>query len=211
MAYNTLIGAKFAISTTLDTADVVSSVTNASPPVVNSTAHGIVNGEEFVLFNNWDEFNETVVRASGVTANTINIAGYDTTDTSFYPAASSSGTLQKVMGWTEIGQVLGITSSGGEASFEDLKPFDRRSGIKIFTGFSGSSLEMTLGWDRSRADQTAIAAASRVAGKKAIRFTLPGGIYGYAYGTVSASPLPQFENILRQRVVLTMNGIFTSF
>lgn len=211
MSYHTLIGAKFAISTTLDSADVVSSVTNASPPVINSTAHGLINGDEFVLFNNWDEFNETVIRASGVAANTINIAGYDTSDTTFYPAASSAGTLQKIAGWTEIGQVLEISSSGGEASFEELKPFDRRSGVKIFTGFSGASLEMTLGWDRSRADQQAIASASRVAGQKAIRFTLPGGIYGYAYGTVSASPLPQFQNILRQRVAITMNGIFTSF
>ncbi len=211
MSYYTLIGAKFAISTTLDAADTVTSITNASPPVINSTGHGLSNNDEFVLFNNWDEFNESVIRASGVAANTINIAGYDTSDTTFYPAASSAGTLQKIAGWTEMGQVLGITGSGGDAAFEEVKPYDRRSGVKIFTGFSGSSLEFTLGWDRARADQTAIASAARTASKKAFRFSLPGGVYAYAYGTVSASPLPTFENVLKQKVVLTMAGIFTSF
>mgnify|MGYP000033992705 CR=1 FL=1 len=211
MSYNTLIGAKFALSTTLETAKTVTSITNASPPVVNSTAHGYANNDEIVLFNSWDDFNEVVARASAVAANTFTMAGYDTTDTNFYPAASSAGTAQRIAGWTEMGQILQITGSGGEASFEELKPFDRRSGVKIFTGFSGSSLEMVLGWDRSRADQQAIASASRVAGKKAVRFTLPGGVYGYAYGTVSASPLPTFENVLKQRVVFTMAGVFTSF
>ena len=212
MAYTSLIGAKFFMSTGLDAAKTVTSISNANPPVVNSTAHGYVNNDEIVLFNSWDDLNEVVVRASSVATNTFAIGGgYDTTDTNFFPAASSAGTAQRVSGWLEIGQVLGVTPSGGEASFEELKPYDRRTGVKIFTGFSASSLEMTLGWDRARADQSALQVASRSAAKRAFRFTLPGGIFGYAYGTVSASALPQFETVLKQRVVLTMAGIFTSF
>lgn len=211
MSYSTLQNAQFALSTTLDAAKTVTSMTNANPFVVNSTAHGYANGDEILLLNNWDDFNGAVVRASSVATNTFTVAGYDTTDTNVYPAASSAGTAQKVMGWTALGQILQISGSGGEASFEDLRPFDRRSGIKIFTGFSGASIEMTLGWDRARADQQALAAASRVAGKKAMRFVLPGGTYVYAYGTVSVNPLPTFENVLKQRVIITLDGIPTSF
>ena len=211
MSYFTLQGAQFAISTTLDAAKTVTSITNASPPVVNSTAHGYANGDEIVLFNNWDDFNGAVVRASAVAANTFTVAGYDTTDTNVYPSASSAGTAQKIAGWTAMGQILQITGSGGEASFDDLRPYDRRSGVRIFTGFSGSSIEMVLGWDRARADQQALVATSRVAGKKAMRIVLPGGYYVYAYGTVSSSPLPTFENVLKQRVVITLDGIPTSF
>lgn len=211
MSYNTLVGAQFFLSSGFATSTPVSSVTNASPPVVNSTAHGLANGDEGLLLTGWDDLNEVIVRASSVAANTLQVAGYDTTDTSFYPAASSAGSIAKVTGWTSIGQVLGITPSGGEASFEEVKPFDRRNAVKIFTGFSGSSLEFTLGWDRSLTAQQALQTASRTAAKRAVKFVLPGGIYGYAYGTVSASALPQFETVLKQKVVFTMNGAFTTF
>lgn len=211
MSYNTLIGAQFFLSTGLAAPTVISGITNASPPVVSSTAHGLANGDEALILNGWDDFNEAIIRASAVAANSLQIAGYDTSDTNFYPSASAPGTIAKVSGWTSIGQVLGINPSGGEASFEELKPFDRRNGVKIFTGFSAASLELTLGWDRSRSDQQALQVASRTGAKRAVKFILPGGIFGYAYGTVSASALPQFENVLKQKVVLTMNGMFTTF
>lgn len=211
MAYNTLIGAQFFISSALDAAKTLSSATNAAPPVFSSTAHGYANGDELLILNNWDDFNESVVRASAVAANAFTVAGYDTSDVNFYPPASAAGTVQKVSGWLSLGQVLAVNPQGGEASFEEVKPFDRRNAQRIFTGFSGSSLEMTLGWDRTRADQQALQTSSRVGGKRAIKFVLPGGVFGYAYGTVSSSALPQFESILKQRVVLTINGQFTSF
>lgn len=211
MSYNTLIGAQFFISSGLDAAKASSGISNAAPPVVTANAHGYANGDEILLLNGWDDFNESVVRASAVAANTFAVAGYDSSSTDFYPAASSAGSAQKISGWTSLGQVLGITPSGGEASFEEVKPFDRRTAVKLFTGFSASSLELTLGWDRSRADQTALQTASRTGAKRAIKFLLPGGIYGYAYGVVSASPLPQFESVLKQKVVFTMAGQFTSF
>lgn len=211
MSYNTLIGAKFYVSTGLDAAKTLGSVTNAAPPVFNATAHGYSNNDELLVLNNWDDFNESIIRASSVAANTLVAAGYDTTNTDFYPAASSGGTLQKISGWLEVGQVLGITPNGGEASFEEVKPYDRRNAIKKFTGFSASSLDMTLGWDRSRTDQQAFQAASRTGAARAMKFVLPGGIFCYAYGVVSASGMPIFETILKQKVVLTMNGQFTSF
>lgn len=211
MSYQALIGAKFYMSTGLDGAKTLSSVSNAAPPVFNSTAHGYSNGDEIVVFNAWDDFNESVIKASSVATNALTAAGYDTSDTTWYPAASSAGTLQKVSGWLEIGQVLGITPQGGEAKFEEVNPFDRRNGVKIPTGFSAASLEMTLGWDRSRADQAAFQAAARTGAKKAIKFVLPGGVVGYCYGMVSASALPMFETIMKQKVSLTMNGQFTTF
>lgn len=211
MSYNTLIGAQFFLSTGFAGATNITAISAAAPPVVQDAAHGYANGDELLLLNGWDDFNESIVRASAVAANNFTVAGYDTTNTDFYPPASAPGTAQKVQGWTSIGQVLGITPSGGEASFEEVKPFDRRTAVKLFTGFSAAALEITLGWDRSRADQQALQTASRTGAKRAVKFILPGGVYGYAYGVVSASPLPQFESVMKQKVVLTMAGMFTSF
>lgn len=211
MSYLTLVGAQFAISSGLDAAKTVSAMTNASPPVATITAHGWSNNDEILFLNDWEEFNESVFRISGVATNTANLTDYDSSNTTLYPAGGGVGTAAKVSGWTALGQVLAISPSGGDASFEEVKPFEKRNGVKVFTGFSASSLELTLGWDRSRTDQQSIQTSSRVAGKRVIRFALPGGVYAYAYGTVSASALPTFENILKQKVVFTMSGIFTSF
>lgn len=211
MAYNTLIGAQFFISTGLDAAKNVTAITNAAPPVFTSAAHGYNNGDELLNLNNWDDFNESILRTSAVATNTFAVAGYDTSDANFYPPASAPGTVQKISGWLSMGQVLGINASGGEASFEEIKPFDRRNGLRQFTGFSGASIEFTLGWDRSRTDQQALQTSSRVGGKRALKFILPGGVFAYAYGTVSASSLPGFESILKQKVVFTINGQVTSF
>ncbi|MCV2423406.1 phage tail protein [Paucibacter sp. DJ4R-1] len=211
MSYYTLIGAQFFMSTGLDATKAVTAISNTAPPVVSAAAHGYANNDELLLLNGLDDLNEVIVRAGSVAAGTFTIPGYDTTNTEFYPAAATAGTAQKVSGWTPLGQVLGISPSGGEASFEEVKPYDRRNAVKIFTGFSASSLELTLGWDRARADQVAMQTASRTATKRAFKFVLPGGVYGYAYGTVSASALPQFETVLKQKVVLTMAGQFTSF
>lgn len=211
MSYYTLVGAQFFMSTGLDAAKTVTAISNQAPPVVSAAAHGYNNNDEILLLNSWDDLNEVIVRAGSVAAGTFTIPGYDTTNTDFYPAAASAGTAQKVSGWTPMGQILGVTPSGGEASFEEVKPFERRNAVKIFTGFSAASLELTLGWDRARADQIAMQTASRTAAKRAFKFLLPGGVYGYAYGTVSASALPQFETVLKQKVVLTMAGMFTAF
>jgi hypothetical protein len=211
MAYQSLIGAQYFISSGLDATKTISGISNANPPVVASSAHGYSNNDEILILNGWEDFNESIVRASSVAANTFQIAGYNSLNTDWYPAASAAGTAQKVSGWTSLGQILAISPSGGDASFEELKPFDKRNGVKIPTGFSAASLEMTLGYDRSRTDQIALQAASKAMSKLAVKFSLPGGSFGYAYGTVSASALPMFETVLKQKVVFTMSGMFTSF
>ncbi|MFN4115219.1 MAG: phage tail tube protein [Inhella sp.] len=211
MSYSTLVGAQFFISSGLDGAKNVTAISNAAPPAVTSAAHGYVDNDEVLLLTGWEEFNESVFRVDQIDAATFTLPGYSSANTDFYPAAGAPGTAQKISSWIPLGQILDISASGGDAQFEELSPFDRRNGIKLPTGFSGSSLEMTLGWDRSRADQQAIQAASRILGKKAFKFVLPGGVYGYAYGTVSASALPSFEKVLKQKVSLTMSGMFTSF
>ena len=39
--------------------------------------------------------------------------GYDATNTDWYPQGSDTGTVAKVSGWQEIGQILGIQGGGG--------------------------------------------------------------------------------------------------
>jgi hypothetical protein len=211
MSYLALVGSAFAITTGLASAKAISNITNADPPVFTATAHGYSNADEVLLVVDWEDFNYSIVRVSSVATNTFEVAGYDSSNTTFYPQGSDTGNAYKISGWQSLGQILGITPSGGDARYEELSPFDKRNGVRIAVGFNPSSFEMELGFDDSRTDQSLLLAASRAQEKLGFRFTLAGPTYAYAYGTVSCSSLPIFDRILRRRVSVSMEGIFTSF
>jgi hypothetical protein len=211
MSYLALVGSAFAITTGLASAKAISNITNADPPVFTATAHGYSNADEVLLVVDWEDFNYSIIRVSNQATNTFEVAGYDSTNTTFYPQGSDSGNAYKISGWQSLGQILGITPQGGDARYEELAPFDKRNGVRIATGFNPSSFEMELGFDDSRTDQTLLLAASRAQEKLGFRFTLSGPTYAYAYGTVSCSALPIFDRILRRRVSVSMEGMFTSF
>lgn len=209
--YLALVGSSFAISTGLASAKAVSNITNASPPVLTITAHGYSNTDEVLLVVDWEDFNNSVVRVSNQATNSIEVAGYDTTNTTFYPQGSDSGNAYKISGWQALGQILGITPSGGDAKYEELAPFDKRNGVRIATGFNASSFEMELGFNDTRTDQQLLLAASRSQSPLAFRFVMAGPTYAYAYGTVSCSAMPIFDRILKRRISVSMEGMFTSF
>jgi hypothetical protein len=211
MSYLALVGSAFAITTGLASAKAISNITNADPPVFTATAHGYSNADEVLLVVDWEDFNYSIIRVSNQATNTFEVAGYDSTNTTFYPQGSDTGNAYKISGWQSLGQILGITPQGGDARYEELAPFDKRNGVRIATGFNPSSFEMELGFDDSRTDQTLLLAASRAQEKLGFRFTLSGPTYAYAYGTVSCSALPIFDRILRRRVSVSMEGMFTSF
>ena len=211
MSYNTVVGSRCYCSTGLGSAVAISAITNAAPPVFTSATHSLVDDDEVLLAVGWEDFNDSIFRVDQLSTTTASLVGYDSTNTTFYPPGSDTGTLQKVSGWQEIGQVLGITSSGGDARFIDLNPYDRRNGIRLPTGFNAASLDFELGYDSTRTDQQLLMTASRSLSKLGFKFVLTGGGFAYAYGTVSASPLPQFQEVLRRRVSVSIDGLFTSF
>lgn len=210
MSYFTVVGSHFYVSTGLASSKTISAITNAAPPVATSTAHGYVDADEVLLTVGWEDFNGAVFRVDSLTADTFSLPGYDSSSTDFYPTGSNSGTAQKVSGWQEIGQILAVTNSGGDNKFIDLNPYNLRRGVRILTGVNASSMEMTLGWDKSRADQIALAAASQTQSKRAFKYVLSGPAYCYGYGYVSLGA-PIFEDVIKIKCSVTFDGLFTAF
>lgn len=210
MSYKTTVGSSFFVSATIAATTAISNITNAAPPVFTDTTHGYSTNDEVLLLVGWEDFNGSVIRATVLTADTFSMPGYDSSSTDFYPQGSDTGTAQKITGWTQLGQILGITNSGGEPTNIDLKPYDLRRGIRILTGTNASSMEMTLGWDRSRADQAALAVASQTQAKRAFKYVLSGPSYCYGYGQVSMGA-PIFEDVIKIKVSVTFDGLFTAF
>lgn len=210
MSYFTVVGASFFVSATIAAATTISDITNAPPPVFTDTAHGYSTNDELLLLIGWEDFNGSVIRATVLNANTFSMPGYDASNTDFYAPGSDTGTAQKITAWTQLGQILSITNSGGDPKFIDLNPYDLRRGKRILTGTNPSSMEMTLGWDRSRADQTALAAASQTQASRAFKYVLAGPSYCYGYGQVSVGA-PIFEDVIKIKVSVTFDGLFTAF
>lgn len=213
MSYFSTIGSRCYVSTGFATATDVTDISNLAPPVVTSPSHGLVDNDEALMLVGWEDFNYSVFRVNQQNTSTFSLDGYDATNTDWYPPGSDTGTVAKVSGWQEIGQILGIDGGGGGVRNITVQPYDRRTPINIPVGFEASTLSLTLGYDPSRADQIALLAASRVLGKRAIKFALPGGGFAYCYGTVSLAPVPRFNpsGVLERGLGISVDGLFTSY
>lgn len=213
MSYYPVIGSRCYVSTGFATATNVTDISNLAPPVVTSAAHGLVDNDEALMLVGWEDFNYSVFRVNQQTTSTFSLDGYDATNTDWYPQGSDTGTVAKVSGWQEIGQILGIQGGGGGVRNVTVQPYDRRTPQNIPIGFEAATLSMTLGYDPARADQIALLAASRALARRAIKFALPGGGYAYCYGTVALSPVPNFNpnGVLERTLAISIDGLFTQY
>jgi len=93
------------------------------------------------------------------------------------------------------------------------QPIDRRNPINQAVGFNASTLTLTLGYDPALAAQVEMLSASRSLGKRAVKFTLPGGGFAYCYGTVALSNIPTFDtnSFMTVSCALSVDGLFTKY
>lgn len=216
MSYYPVTGSRFFVSDAagLASALTVSALTNGSPPTATtSTSHSYVDNDEVLMLSGWEDIDQSVFRVNALAANTFSLDGYDTSSTDWYPAGSGTGTCKKVTTWLEMGQVLGVQNQGGGERNITVNPVNKRNGIRIPVGFEPASLSFTLGYDPARSDQVSLMAASRILGKRAFKFALPGGGYAYCYGTVAMSQVPTFDtnSVMQISVSVGIDGLFTMY
>lgn len=194
MAYYFPEGSKIQFSTTLAAAVTVNSGTNANPTVLTtSAAHGYATNDELLYLSTWEDANNTIFRATNLTATTLSLQGLDTTNTSYYAAAGGAGTLRRISGWTDIPQVLSVSTSGGDARFTTVSPLANRNQINIPTGFNATSITLTLGHDPALAAYQTLLGISRNLAPVAIKMSIGGGAVTYGYGYVAVSETPQLS------------------
>lgn len=213
MAYYFPEGSKFYFSTTFGAAKSVTAVSNASPAVATSTAHGLLDGDEVIFTSGWEDATDTVFRVDQLTADTFALMGLNTTDTSFYPSGSGIGNVKKVSTWIEIPQVLSISTSGGDARFTTISPLAKRNDINVPTGFNAMSITVTMGHDPANANYQQMLDIARSLSKVAFKMVLSGGAVGYGYGYMSVSEAPQLNRNQANQVsaAITLLGRFMSY
>jgi len=194
MAYFFPEGASFQFSQTFASAKTISAISNANPAVATCTAHGYSTGDEILLTSGWEDATDTVYKVTSIDANSFSIQGLDTSDTSFFPSGSGTGSAQKLSGWTSIPQVLTISSSGGDAKFTTITPLAKRNAINVPTGFNATSVTLTMGHDPSDANYKTMVGISRTLEKVALKQVISGGAVVYGYGYLNVSEQPSLNN-----------------
>lgn len=193
MAYTLPNGSTIHIGSAVGSALSVTAATNANPCVMTSTAHGLSNGDYVVVTSGWSRVTDKTWRVANVTANTFELEGSNTTDTSIYSAGSGIGSVKKVTTWTQITQVLTLSSQGGEQQFATYQPLEGDREVRIPTNKSGGGLDIEVGDDPTLAGFIAAQAANDDRVARALRITNANGSKSLFYSYISADKVPQMN------------------
>lgn len=193
MAYYFPEGSKFYFSSTFAAALSVTAVTNANPAQATSAGHALVDQDEVLFTSGWEDATDSIYRVDQQTINTFDFLGLNATDTTWFPALAGVGTVKKVSAWTEIQQVLDISSSGGGARFTNIEPLAKRNAIAVPTGFDPTTITLTLGHDPALTNYLTLVNLSRTLTKVGIKMVIGGGLTTYGYGHIVVSTVPSLQ------------------
>jgi hypothetical protein len=209
MAYKFPEGSKFYVARLSGMASpvTVTAVTNANPAVATATSHGYVDNDEVVLFSGWEDATDSVYRVDQQDVNSFQLLGLNTTSTTYFPAGSGTGTARKITTWVEIPQVLGISTSGGDARFTQIAPLARRNATAVPTGFNPASITLQVGHDPALANWSTLVDISRTLEACGVKIVLGGGGTQYGYGYMSMSEIPSMTQNQPNQVALAMSLI----
>lgn len=181
---------QIALATTFGTAVPLTAISNASPGVASSIAHGLLDGALGRVTSGWSRLNDRVVRVAGKTNDAFNLEGIDTSSTTLYPAAAGAGTFTPITAWTPIIQVLEVTANGGEQNFANYEFMEDDQDVQIPDRISAMSLALTIADDPTLAGYIALKAAHEGTAVRPVRITLSNGSKLFYNGYVSFNETP---------------------
>lgn len=184
-------GAIISIATAYDASTkAITAVTNANPAVASSAAHGYANGALLEIKSGWNRINETIIRVSGTAAGTFNLEGVNATSADFYPPGGGTGTARAITGFTQVGQILEFSTSGGEQQFATFSFLEDDFERQLPSITSAQSITMSIADDSSLAGYIALKAASDARTNRALRLTLRNGDILLFNGVFSLNETP---------------------
>lgn len=139
-------GTTFAVATSFATAKTITDISNAVEAVVTCAAHGLTAGDAVMIESGWGRLNRRALEVKSATTDAFVIA-VDTTNLGFYPVGSSAGSVKKVATFTQISQVTGASSSGGDPVTVDYKYVESDVKYSINDGFNATQYTLTIDAD----------------------------------------------------------------
>jgi hypothetical protein len=170
-------GTIFSLGTVLAAAKTITSISNASPAVASSTAHGYAAGDIVKLGVASALLDQRVVRVAANVSPTdlFNLEGIDTSSTTLYPTGFGVGTAQKVTTWVPFSQVTDVQASGGEQQFYQWTYLEDGRQRQRPTFKNARSMTLQMDYDPSLAWHAALLAADQLGGVYPLQAALPTG------------------------------------
>ena len=121
---------------------------------------------------------------------TLSYEGIDTSSTTVYPAGSGTGSVRAISAWTQISQVLDLSTSGGDMQFATYSFLEQDFESQIPTQASPMSINITIADDASLAGYIALKAAAISRALTGLKATLPDSSVIVYNGYVSLNETP---------------------
>lgn len=200
-------GIVLAIATAYAASLTVSAASNASPAVLTVT-NTLAIGDYVEVTSGWSRINGRIFRLSAVSGTTATLEGLDTTSTTLYPAGSGIGSIRKINTWTQITQVLGCTSSGGDPQYQTYSFLEQDFDSQIPTTTSAQSLALEIADDPTLAGYIALKAVAITRAPTALRATLPAGGFILYNGIFAFDETPSLTkgNLMSVKAGVALQG-----
>ena len=214
MAIIKTTGTQFSIGSTFGTQFTISAITNANPAVATlSAAHGVIVGDLIEITSGWDLANLRVFRVSALATNDATLEGFDTSDTTKYPAGSGTGTGREITAWTQITQVTSEYSvSGGDQNFADTTTIANLIRQQIPTDRNPFVCTLPHFYDSSSSWRTTARAATNAASPYPFRMVFPNNSRLLVSGYWSLRDVPtNTDSTLRDEVTISFIGTPTVY
>jgi Phage tail tube protein, TTP len=191
MAVTIATGTLIAIASTYGTSVNMTAITNATEAVATLGAgHGVVVGDFLEVTSGWDLLSGRIVRVKTVATNDITFELINTSSTSNYPAGTGTGTIRRITAWTNITQVQGIDTSGGDLNFADITTISDRTQKQVPTTRSAQQITLTVFDDPALGWYAPVTAASDSVIATGLRIIFPNGSRSLANGYYSLQKTP---------------------
>lgn len=202
-------GTQFAIGSTYGATKTMSAVTNANPAVATlEAAHGVIVGDFIELTSGWDLANGRIFRISAVATNDVTLEGFNTSDTSKFPAGTGVGTIREVTAWTTLSQITpDFSVQGGEQNFADTTFVSNLIKTQIPTDRNPITCTLPVFFDPTLAWFSTVRTAAEASSAYAFRMIFPNSsrmVVG-AYWSLRGVPTNQ-DGTLRDVIDLSFIG-----
>lgn len=213
MAFTLPNGSTFEIAATYAPAAPVTAISNASPPVVTATGHGLEDGDVVVLEVGMARLTGRAFRVTAVDVDSFSLEGIDTTNVQRYPAGGGTGTARKVLTWVQIPQITEVATSGGDQQFTTFGFLEDDDDRQLPTSKSPATMTLTVADDPAQPFVPVVEAADEDKEARAQRLNLPNGdvILYNSNTSITSTPALARNNLMTRQISLALQGRITRY
>lgn len=192
----------------------IEAISNAANAVATLEAgHGLLANAILEITSGWSKLNGRIARVSAVAAEAATLEKIDTSNVTRFPAESGGGTVREITAWTQISQITGFETSGGDQQFTQYAFLESDEESQLPTTKSPTSIAITMADDPSLPHYPVLESADEEREPRVLRLQLPGGsaIYYPVYVSFNKTPTLTKGNIMTVKATASLIAALTRY